>query len=232
MPPATCLGNAIGTYATGDLTFVAPLAIAGEVLLVIIAGPSAISTTAPSGWELLATRNATSPASRTSIYRRVVTDEEPVVYIFPLGAATPSPCGILLRYRDVDGGKPLVAQSQQARATASIAHTPPTVSAVNYSDLMLLVYYGLDAAGTATLSPPGGTTKLSTEAHGPVGGGSLAVCELLLESATAIGTRTGNWSTSVTGLAACYGIESSPLHFAKPLQGIAGGAIGLPVVGI
>jgi hypothetical protein len=232
VPPVSLLGSAIATYATGTLTFITPLSQPGEVLLVVIAGPSTIATVPPVGWELLATQNATTPAARTSIYRRSVSESEPAAHQFALGAATPNPCGIMLRYREVDASKAIVVQSQQARGTANISHTPPAVTATNYSDLMLLVYYGLDAAGTASITPPAGTKLLTTEAHGASGGGSLAVCELLLESASSTGSRTGVWSSAVTGIAACYGLAANPVYFAQPLQAIPGGGIGLPVVGI
>jgi hypothetical protein len=232
MPPASLLGSAIATYAGSVMTFLTPLSKPGDVLLAVIAGPSTIATVPPAGWELMSTQSAPSPATRISMYRRSVVADEPAIHSFSLGVATPNPCGILLRYRDVDASKPIVVQSFQARATVSAAHAPPTVNATNYSDIMLLVYYGLDAAGTATLTPPAGTKLLTPEAHGAVGGGSLAVCELLLEAATATGSRTGTWSSAVTGLSACVGLEATPLHFAKPLQAIPGGGIGLPVVGV
>lgn len=234
MPPVAFFAAAAATYATGNLTFLTPADVRrDDVLIVAVAGPSALTTSAPAGWELLGTINAGAPAARSALYRRVAVDAEPAQHVFAVGAVSPNPVGLLLLYRGLQPSAALAASAQQAVASVTTTHAAPAAVLVNYSDLVCVLQYAIDGAGTATLTAPAGTTKRA-ETHGAsgAGGGSLAVCDVLPEAPGGYAVAAGTWSAAATGIAATYTLAAAATPVAPVVAVIVPGSIGLPAVGV
>lgn len=231
MPPVGFWAAATSSYAsaTGAITFLTPAAVReNDVLYAFIAQPTG-TPVAPTGWTLVQTFFTTP---NVYAFRRIAIADEPAAHVFTTTVAlTPQPIGILALYRGVAPTGAFVTPGFTVINPTSTAYVAPSINLTTYSDLGVLLYYALDAAGTDSFTMPGGVTQRAI-VHGSSGGETLVLADYLAGATGATGTKTATAATTSVGLAVNIGIKANPTLPAGALVPDVPGAIGLPMVGV
>ena len=232
MPPVGFFAAQPSTFASssGQLTLLVPSATRPlDVLLALVVVPNASSLAAPAGWTELASL-AGSVTYTLHVFRRVAAYDEPAQHVFQCSVgASPDPVALLLLYRGLDASAALIATARTEVSSSGTAFPAPSVTLVNYSDLVLLAYYG-------TKNPPGTFTPAAgTTQRGYVAGsaqGSLMVADYLQEAIGATPTESATESGASTGFAATIAVQATPVQVAPSIVPDVPGAIGFVTVGV
>lgn len=216
------------------ITFAAPTKMrAGDQIVVILAGQGTEFVSATNvTWDFLNTFESATNKRGVAIYRRIVTDSEPLTYTFDLNA-TQETLGGLIVFRSLDNSTAWVGGSG-VDFTAVTLFPMPSRTMTRYSDLYLGIVLQ-KPSGSVDGSPPGSLGTLLNFSQSALGVNTLRLyaTALCVERVGATDVKNASSLAAQAGMAASVALQG----LIAPGQGLtwtplAAGAIGLPAEGI
>lgn len=180
--------------------------VAGELLIAHVqTGSGAGSIATPTGWTLIKTGTDGTDAVGWVGYR-VATGSEPASYTWTLGAANGTQEGAMFRLSGADTTTPVRTSAISTTGTGASA-TPPSLTGVTATDMMLEFWSGGDSGGATQTAPtmPGAPwTTLYTKANG-----SKATAGSYATGNQSAPTLTGS-SSNLTWVQISVAIQAAP----------------------
>lgn len=204
------------------VTFAAPAAARGDVLVALVAHNAADAAGAtPAGWTLLGIQG--SGADVLSVYVRMVDGTESTSIAFTCQTVANEWMGELVAFR---GTSPGVIQEDAASASFS-ASTSLTSAGVTSQQAINLILAVWTCSGSPVLTPPTGFTLIDSLATSIVSPRSILVAYKLASATGALTFLAATAGANTTGRSFVYALRDRIPIAPAPLVDLVPGNIGL-----
>lgn len=177
---------------------------AGDLLVIHISSSSNISSTLPSGWDLIY-KDTTTTSTRISLIYTIATGSESGTVAVTMASSTG--CAQMARFSGVDQADPLDSVTATSYANSSTGGTAVLPSLTPNTANGMLVFASAHNSTSTTLSGPAGSTErwdFVQDGGGGTGYRAGALYTEPLTTATATGTRTITLSSNRTAAAGMF----------------------------
>jgi hypothetical protein len=215
--------NSLSGTTTGNktLTINKPAGtVDGDVMLAIVANVSGVTAaiTAPAGWTSLGAFTVTE--TKTEAFRKVAASEG-ASYAFTVGGGDAHiAAGIIASFSGVTlTPSPIAADAEQSNTTASTSADAPSVTAPTANEILVCMYStsGIEGTGFVTSTPPSGMTERADVGRVQLTSDGyfeynlqVSLCDVLLSSSGATGTKTATLSAARTSTGFSVALYSRP----------------------